>query len=408
MKILIKTRHFKQISILIIIGIFFVYCNISDYSSSIDLTKNHSVSVFDVFSDVKAIKLETSEDCLISEINRIQYYDSRYYILDARSQQIFCFDENGSFEYKINAQGRGKGEYHYITDFAIDEKNKQMVVLDPVVQRVHFFDLNGNFISSHDIKSDKVFGLFRVYPLQDSLLLLTSLTYESLLFYSLKKEKIVYADFNFNEPSGLHAFSPLDNVYFFDDKVLFLVPLSQEVVDVTSMVPETHFIWCFGSNNNSAQQVNRLLDEIRMKEKLGEGFSVSAQAVGKDKILNHHIMKSFENRRFRIAMIEFDNDIKFVLIDKNYNQTFVFKSFTEGIRLPFHTVQADRAIIFHIPEFGPKDIDAIKSAGLEDYYFGRNRTFYTAEILHEDCRHIVENHDPMTDNPFLVVYKFKE
>jgi hypothetical protein len=45
---------------------------------------------------------------------------------------------------------------------------------------------------------------------------------------------------------------------------------------------------------------------------------------------------------------------------------------------------------------------------LQDYFFGRNQMVYLPEILQEDGRHIIENHNPMTDNPFLVVYKFRE
>jgi hypothetical protein len=401
---------FNQIRLIIflIFGIVLFSCNSPEYTSSIDLTKNHTVSVFDVFSDVKVIKLETTEKNLINEIKRIKYYDSRYLILDERSQQIFCFDEDGSFVYKIDSQGRGQGEYHYITDFSIDEKNKQMVVLDPVVQRVHFFDLNGSFLSSHDIKSEKVLGLNRIYPLRDSLLLLISNTFERLHFYSLKDEKILYADFTYDVPSTLHAFSPTDHIYFFDDKVLFLVPLSREIVDVSAMVPDPYFTWCFGSNNNSEEQINRLLGEINVKMEIPEYILLPWQAVGKNKTLNHHIVKSFENNRFRIAAVEFDNDYKFVVIDKTNDQTLVFNSFKEGIRFPYEHIQSDKVITFYKPEFGPRLISFIEKEGLQDYFFGRNQMVYLTDILSEDCRIIVETHDPMMDNPFLVVYKFKE
>jgi len=394
--------------LLVFLLIVLLSCNSTEYSSSIDLTKNHSVSVFDVFSDVKVIKLETSENNLINEIRKVKYYDSHYYILDERSQQIFCFDENGRFVYKINSQGRGKGEYHYIIDFSIDEKNQQIVLLDPVVQRVHFFDLNGNFLSSRDIKSDNVLGLNRVYLLQDSLLMLISILNKNLQFYSLIEEKIVYADFDYDVPSTLHAFSPVNNVFFFDNRALFLAPLSREIVDVSAMVPTNYFTWCFGPDNNSEKQINRLLEEINVKAEIREYILLPWQAVGKNKILNHHIVKSFENHRFRIAAVEFNNDYKFVIIDKQDNQTLVFNSFKEGVRFPYEHIQSDKVITFYKPEFGSRELGIIEREGLKDYFFGRNQLLYIPEILHEDCRHIVENHNPMADNPYLVVYKFTE
>ena len=408
MKIIKKLSFPTYIQILLLVAYMLMGCTSPDYPSSIDLTKKQNVSLFDVFSGVRVIKLETIQDNLINDISKVRYFDSRYFILDERSQQIFCFNESGNFVYKINAQGRGKGEYHHITDLAIDEKNKQLVVLDPVVQRVHFFDLNGNFLSSHDIKTDKVPGLNRVYPLQDSILLLISLTYENLQFYSLKEEKIIYADFEYDVPSTLHTFSPYDHVYFYDNKVLFLAPLSRELVDVTAMIPEPYFAWCFGPDNNSDQQINRVLEEIRIKQQIPEYITLPHMVVGKGRILNHQIMKPYENKRFRIAALEFDDDFHFVIIDKVKNQTVVFTSFEEGVILPFRFMQSDKAITYYQPETTTAEMEIMEKRGLLDFYLSRNFKQYLPEILHENCRKIVENHNPMTDNPFLVVYKFKE
>lgn len=398
----------NNLIIIIITGFGLLSCNSIDNSSSIDLTKNHNVSVFDVFSEVKVIKLETTVDNQINEIRRVKYFNSRYYILDERSQQIFCFNEHGEFVFKINSQGKGQGEYHYITDFAIDEKNEQLVVLDPVMQRVHFFDLNGVFLISHNIKTEKVLGLNRVYPLLDSILLLISVTYDNLQFYSLKEDKIVYSDFNYDVPSTLHAFDPTDNVYFFDDKVLFLVPLSREIVDISAMVPEARYTWCFGDQNNSEQQIDRLIEEINIKQQIPEYITLPYKVVGKNKILNHQIMRSFENERFRIAAIEFNNNFKFVINDKTEDRTFLFTSFEEGITFPFQFIQSDRSIAFYQSEIGPRELEMMEKRGMLEYYLGRNWTLYSPEILQKDCQQIVQNHNPLTDNPFLVVYKFKE
>ncbi len=401
-----RDKAYPIVIIMWISGIVLFSCSSDDYSSSIDLSENHTVSVFDVFSDIHAIQLETSEDFLISRIasvGQIDYYDDRYYILDLRSQQIFCFDKHGQFVFKIDSQGKGPGEYHQINVIAIDRNNEQLVLLDPVVQRVHFFDLNGEFLSSRYIKDDRVLGLTRVYPMDDSLLLLTSLNYEHLRFYSLKEDKTVYADFAYDVP--LRAFSPLDNVYFFNNEVYFLPALSSDIVNVTNMYPEPYFTWCFGGDNNSEQQINRLLKELSNRQKQ---YIVPFQGVGKNKFLNHYILKSFENERFRIAAIEFDDDFKFVIIDKNKNQRLVFSAFKEGIRLPYQYIQSDRAIAYYKPDFGPSTISMIEKDGLQDYYFKRNHLLYSPDILHEDCRKIIENHDPMKDNPYLVIYTFKQ
>ena len=406
--IMIKIKHLNHLLVFLLSGVVLLSCSSHDHSSSIDLTKNHSVSVFDIFSDVKAIKLETSENNLINDISRVEYYDSRYYILDERSQQIFCFDEHGQFIFKINSQGRGKGEYHYITDFAIDKNNNQMVLLDPVFQRVHYFNLEGKFLSSHNIKNEKVLGLNRVYPMPDSILLLISLTYENLLFYSLEEQKTVYADYAYDVPSTLHAFAPIDNVYFFDNQIFFLPPLSREIVDVTAMHPVPYFEWCFGKDNNTEQEINQLLREIPEMEQKQEYFIRAFQAVGKDKILKHSILKASESEKYRIAVVEYDNDFVFVFWDKKKNTTKVFRSFIEGTRLPFRFMQSDMAIAPYQPPLSPREIEYYEREGVIDFYQQRNHLFYSSKVLSGECQKIIESHDPMTDNPFLVVYKFRE
>lgn len=408
MKLLKDAIIICRVKLVIIILIVFFSCDSLEDSTSIDITRNQNLSVFDVFSDVTVVKLQASEGNHISKIRKIEYYNSCYYILDQRAQQLFCFKDDGKFVFKINSQGKGMGEYNYITDFSIDKKNKQIILLDPAVQRVHFFDLNGKFVKSHNIKSDKVLGLNRVYPFKDSVLILTSITYENLHFYSLNEERVIFADYNFNVPTGLHAFSPLDNIFFFDSKVLFQVPLDRDIIDVSSMVPEPYFTWCFGDENNSKNQINDLLHEIASSEEAHKTLSFPFQAVGKDKILNYHIIKSFENKRFRIAVLEYDNDFKFVLIDKNNNQNFVFNTFFEGIRLPYEHIQSDRIITFYEPELSSREKFAIEREGWQHYYFERNHILYLPDIVDGSSRQIIEDHNPMTDNPFLVVYKFRE
>lgn len=395
--------------ILIFLGIFWMLsCNNPEYTSSIDLSDDQDVSAFDVFSSIEIVDLETIDKSLISGIRRLQYFDSRYYILDQTSQKIYCFDANGHFLFNIDSQGKGPGQYHYITDFRIDKLNQQIVLLDPVVQRVHFFDITGNFIETHDVLSNEGLGLNRVYPLPDSLLLFFSFSNEDLLFYSLREQRILFSRMPFSSEGNLHGFIPNDNVFFYEDKVLYQLPLSREIEDITEIHAKPYYTWCFGRYNNSDEQINNLIGELRLREQDQNNFLHPWHFVGKNKILTHHLIKSHENKRFRIAIVEFDDNFKFVIIDKTTNNVKVFSAFQEGITMPFEFMFPDRIVMYNVPELGQRDIERLKTDGLYENYIGRNRRFYNSDILNEDCRKILENHNPMTDNPFLVVYKFKE
>ncbi len=392
---------------LLIATLLFLGCSEEKTGTSIDLKQDSPLSVFELFTDITAIQLETTPESRMVDIKKIEYYDGHYYILDERAQGIFCFDETGAFVFKISAQGKGPGEYHYITDLFIDKNNQQLVVLDPVVQRVHFYDLKGAFLDSRFIETGSVYGLNRVYTLPDSVLFLVSITYERFIFYSLLEDRIIYKDFTFDVPSTLHAFSPRNNVYYLEDRVFALLPLSRDVVEIKGMDLIPHYTWCFGEDNNSDRQIQRLLAEIRVKAEQYQNIQTASQAVGKDKILSHHILNTFETPRFRIALVEYNNDFKHVVIDKETGQTNVFAFLKEQIRLPMDFPHQDRVIAPFKPEFSEWQKEIIKRDGLEEY-FSRPMDTYSRELLSDNDKRIIDKHDPLHDNPYLVVYKFKD
>lgn len=68
---------------------------------------------------IDIIPLETTDECLLSDIERLTFYKGNFYILDATRRNIFVFDEAGRFVRKIGKQGNGPGEYSAILFFDI-------------------------------------------------------------------------------------------------------------------------------------------------------------------------------------------------------------------------------------------------------------------------------------------------
>jgi len=388
--------------IVFLFSLFLPYACQHRPSDSIDLTREVPMSVFDLYSRVETIQLETPPDALIGSIRKIEYYDGFYYIIDVVTQQIFCFDKDGSFIFKIDDQGKGPGEYNYISDFAIDRHNNRMIVLEPPLGRVLIFDLKGNHISTRRIDTGKVMGFNKVFPINDSILLITSITYEQLVFYCLEEDKVIHTDFEIPVPGSLNPVGPQYYVYQFNGGTYALKALSREVYDISEVEPVPYFTWCFGENNNSDGQIDRLIDEKTQKAREG-GFTWRGELVGRGKILTKYIWKLFENSRFRFALLEYDNDFRHVVIDKESDETYVFSNFTEGISLAYNnSIQSDRVIAY---ETGTPE--RLQSNRGEEFAH-RRLDHFTMDILPEEDRKIVENHDEMHENPFLVVYFFKE
>ncbi len=89
-------------------------------------------------------------------------------------------------------------------------------------------------------------------------------------------------------------------------------------------------------------------------------------------------------------------------IDKLTGEIRVFNHFEEQVSLAFVSLQEDRVIAY---ESGVKD--RIKALGTIEWQ-SRIVDGFNLGTLSPTDRKIIESHDPMTDNPFLVVYTFKE
>ena len=164
------------------------------------------------------------------------------------------------------------------------------------------------------------------------MLLLTSLTHNQFIFYNDRTNRVFYSDFYYDIQSSLQAFNTVSNVYQLKGRTYVLPALSQDIFDITDINPVFHFNWCFGTNDNSEKQIRRLTNEINII-KGRDAFKYEHEAVGNGKILNHHFIRVFETSRFNIAILEYNNDYKHVIIDKTKNQSYTFNNFREGVVL---------------------------------------------------------------------------
>jgi len=100
----------------------------------------------DYFRSRKLVRLETTNESLIAQINRLIVYENRYFIFDHQNKSIFIFDESGKYISKINSIGKGPGEYIQLSDFTIDVKNQRIVLLCDIPSCLIYYDINGQFL----------------------------------------------------------------------------------------------------------------------------------------------------------------------------------------------------------------------------------------------------------------------
>lgn len=129
----------KTLIITIVCAFLFISCkkHQTEYhrknsTCNIDLSKASAPSLFDYFSKIELISLETSDSCLIKIINGFTYSNKNFYLLDKQQKQVLVFDAKGNYRYKINKRGNGPGEYTDLSAFQINRFSGDFELLVPM------------------------------------------------------------------------------------------------------------------------------------------------------------------------------------------------------------------------------------------------------------------------------------
>lgn len=73
--------------------------------------------------------IQLAADPLIGIIEDVQIKENKIYLLD-KMNRVICYDMQGRVLFKIDAVGNGPGEYANINSFAVNEKDRELVIYD--------------------------------------------------------------------------------------------------------------------------------------------------------------------------------------------------------------------------------------------------------------------------------------
>lgn len=91
---------------------------------------------------IEIIPLETTEECLISRVDRIEFYKDKIFILDRSNAKVFVFTSEGKYLKSIGMQGLGPGEYSFLGDFTF--KGDSVVIQDRSNNKYIAYDIYSN------------------------------------------------------------------------------------------------------------------------------------------------------------------------------------------------------------------------------------------------------------------------
>ena len=158
--------------------------------------RNSELKTSELFTAAIPIRLETKEESLLQDISKA--YLSEKYLFIKSGHALFLFDREGTFIRKIEKQGSGPTEYNRLSDFDINERNKEIYILDKGLQKVLVYGFDGEYKRENTIGIEAV----KILNLDDN----TNYTYSGNEESSNNRHKInLYSGSEIN-----HSFNPID------------------------------------------------------------------------------------------------------------------------------------------------------------------------------------------------------
>jgi hypothetical protein len=196
---------------------------VTEIKLSPDNREMHRLFLSDLIQSIEYIPLETSDECLIGDINVFSSYISDNYILvySNRSFQLLLFDRKGKFIAQIGHRGESIGEYleYSVATAFINEHNNQIVVHIRYPNRLNYYDLKGKFLRSEPVTHDGI-----IFDLTDKHIYITHVNQEGEPPYiyelmdrqfNILKQQVKSIPFKIKNKIGIQVFFPFAR-YLYD------------------------------------------------------------------------------------------------------------------------------------------------------------------------------------------------
>jgi len=340
------------------------------------------------YNNLEMIKLETTRDCLIDGLIKLEMNDSLIFYLDRR-ENLFIFNREGLFVTQVGQKGQGPQDYIRLNSFFIH--HNQIVLIDEIKGLLLYYDFHGKFISSTSIPPNYLRNIMNVQLIDESHLLICYMisgrpeenTSYSILDMNTKTVK--WLDFTYN-PIKLdnyhHSFS-LHQMAKVKDEIHFIMPLCDT-------------IFSYSDSSVSAKYITKTHDKIAKKEQIEYNTKAFHRELLRLEQQGYFVGFNAIFETENLIILDYDSMIpQYYMFDKNTN---------EG---NFHHYTTDEEItevpFFRIIQSLPNDrFIAVENV---DYLL---RLMEDTKGSNKDLiqfKTIVENSEE-DDNPIIFIYGF--
>ncbi|WP_291580760.1 6-bladed beta-propeller [Bacteroides sp.] len=396
-------KNIKKIINVAITVIILSACHLSnvDNSQSGDLPSvvDFTVEVDDVSeqidisplieNDVKIVKLETTDECLISDIRQVDYVNGLIYIADKASQTVLIFDESGKYVGRVGKRGEGPGEYSRLGRFQVVDSH--IYIMDDAVRQLYDYDLKTRIGIKLDIDDNISFDSF--YIMNGYLYLLSnnsssfSIGSFNLFKYNMKTADVVYSLPFSEELSKNHStWGLLQYASRYDDELLVMFANNDTIYSVTSESVAPRYVYHFSKRFMPA--------ELRKKD----GMKIMMTAMDKRYILGFDRIVNLKNH----FIVKYgDVIVRSVLYDKRTDKYKVGNWLTLGDLGDFY--------MFHYHFTDNNEMIVMEPSGS---FLSSWETIYSKSsfVRPQDKKRFEEiyNSTKEDDNPIVVLAKVKK
>ncbi|MFW5835382.1 MAG: 6-bladed beta-propeller [bacterium] len=342
----------------------------------IDIKNDDKISFYDIFEKVELIPLETNIGSLIGSIGKVQYYESKYCVLDRDQNSILIFSEDGFFVNRIRKEGRGPGEYTLLYDFVVNAYTGDLELLNPRGQ-ILVVDSLGRVINEIKLPRDLRASHFIYNITRDTTVLYTLFEDKQVVFFDRRTGEIFNKEYHIEEfLKGTQIVSPDRSPFYSYNNTLFFFDAANSIIyKVTQDKLVCDLVFDFGEHQLNYDN----WPEDRALQYYVNTFLASDYVYG--------FQNFIKNDSLIIFRCIFDRIWHTVLFKYKTGDTRIIKKFKEKTVFPGIFDFFEQGI-YAIVE--PKNIQLIVN---EDYLDEKNK-----EIL---------NSVSLEDNPVIIKYYWK-
>ncbi|MBN1145202.1 MAG: 6-bladed beta-propeller [Bacteroidales bacterium] len=111
---------------------------------NLENAQEKNIKISTIADSISYIKLETTNKCLIRNIQQIFIDDGLVFVMD-NGDRLLVFNHDGKFLNQIGNQGKGPGEYSYISSFSVDTLHDMVYIHEG--RRILSYNYKGEYNS---------------------------------------------------------------------------------------------------------------------------------------------------------------------------------------------------------------------------------------------------------------------